>query len=191
MKLGIMKKVLLVLVAFLTISSLSAKESFMHHQLGPSASMFSGAGLSYKYIFNNIWAAKTTAFVYYNTDGNSNNSYPELWTSIGAEVQYYLHHSEHTGLYLFVGFAEWYEENNNNYDYEQNSSNSIKYYRMFDIGPGFGLDLIIWKNIVINLDVGFLYTIENNDYSWDNSDSNNRNPKSFTYGGGIGLGYRF
>ncbi len=196
-----MKKAIIILLALLTVSSLSAKESIMHNQLGGSASTFSGVGISYKYIFNNIWAAKTTVFIYYNSDGNNNSNHrdnTDLFGIIGGEVQYYVHHSKHTGLYLLFGFSEWYEENTNNiYDYNLNQYTtdlSKDFRRMFNIGPGFGLDLIIWDNIVLNFDVGFVYSIENNDYSgssyyYDNSNSNNQN--SFTYGGGVGLSYRF
>ena len=182
-----MKKALLILLAFLTVSSLSAKPEFLQNQLGASASMFSGAGLSYKYIFDDTWAAKTTVFLYYYDDKSYDES--QLWGSIGGEVQYYLHHSKHTGLYLLVGLSEWYDENQNNYDSKQNAYTSKNIDRRFTIGPGFGLDLIVWDNIVLNFDFGFLYTLTNNDTN--SIYDRNTDTESYTYGGGIGLSYRF
>ncbi len=195
-----MKKAIIILLAFLTVSSLSAKESIMHNQLGASASVFSGVGLSYKYIFNNIWAAKTTVFLYYKANGADNTHQrdnTDFRGQIGGEVQYYFHHTKHTSLYLLFGFSEWYEENlYNSYDYGQNITKykSKDFNRMFNIGPGFGLDFTFMdnNNFVLNFDGGFIISIENNDHSGSFSYSgNSKNQNSFTYGGGVGLSYRF
>ncbi len=49
------------------------------------------------------------------------------------------------------------------------------------------MDIIIWKHLIINLDIGFTYRTEEKKYS-------GRLPeeiKTFMYSGGFGIGYRF
>jgi len=63
-----MKKILIVMLCCFFITKLAAQEKQYYHQLGASVSMFSGIGLSYKYFFTDIIAAKVTGmFIPMNT----------------------------------------------------------------------------------------------------------------------------
>lgn len=82
-----MKKILIVMLCCFFITKLAAQEKQYYHQLGASVSMFSGIGLSYKYFFTDIIAAKVTG-MFYSDEYNNGDSY--YYSNYGAEFQMYI-----------------------------------------------------------------------------------------------------
>ena len=174
-----MKKIVFFALIFLAFGVCRAADgAALKYQVGGSASLFSGPGLSFKYFFNDKTAAKIATLFYYDENGDD-SSY--LIASLGGEFQYYLSRSKYASLYALLGTNYWYEEDSNPWYYEGDVKIiHTSFDKKFRMGLGFGLEVLIWNHIAINLDGGYAFAINLN-----NSD------KFFGLGGGIGVGYRF
>lgn len=151
-------------------------DSLSHHQIGFSASTISSYGITYSYIFNTQYRIKSTLLGIYQDHG----AYSD-WTGIlGLELQATLESGQMTRFYGFLGGSFYkYVDNNHSY-YSYNDEDD------FALGLGIGFEVLLWKHIAINLDLGVQY--------WSFKHYNFDAPfitKYFGPAGGIGINYRF
>ncbi len=185
-----MKKLICLIVLAAALSPAFAKEkkeSYPGHQIGASASMFSGVGMSYQYIINSKTRVKATCFVYYYDDGGDKDA----WGSVGAEFQYNVRNYEETRFYLLFGLSRYY------YEYEWGGSDKYTdIERTWAMGPGFGFEVLLLEHLALNAEVGFNFAYENNsDYSYYYYENDpyidNDISRTYMIGFGVGIYYKF
>ncbi len=167
-----------------------------HHALGASASMLSGPGISYQYIFAEDQRIQLTGFAYYQKDGNNGDNMIGI---IGAEYQHDIVSNRSTRFYGFLGGHYWYNRNNYStyvtYDPLGGGTFTTAYTdKMYAMGGGVGIEVFLWRHITMNLDLDLLYRSETRtNYNSDGSSQNDYGSPSQYFGPGIGVGffYRF
>ncbi len=147
-----------------------------HHQLGFAASTLSGSGLSYQFIFNDTWRLKATGLI----DIDDASGFYELDYNIGLELQQSLHKSSATRFYALAGASSDYRHVEDQYRIGDREEVYTLTEEDFNIGAGLGFELQLWQHLALNLDGNYHFT---------NSDGGKS--KSFNFGGGIGIAYRF
>lgn len=212
-----MKKVLLFVFLFAAVSFANAQENsstklvnnnqntdyddesqWLQNRIGLYGSFFSGYGLSYQHQFENGFSLRTQLFAYGSNDDNSNYNSDEIRLAYGVDLQYNLKRTKNTRFYALLGsFIDYYERGSSYYD----TPNSVKDYdveRYFNIGIGFGIELMAWRNVSFMLEGGYYGRFGNNDvtvYDYNNGQSTsykaNQTPTTFGFGVGGGIFYAF
>ncbi|MEP7234692.1 MAG: hypothetical protein ABI778_05290 [Ignavibacteriota bacterium] len=173
---------LLLLLAPLPLSAQSYDDGYSHHQIGVEASMISGVGGTYSYIFDSVYRVKTTFWAYYEDNDNGNTNWTE---SVGLQLQMTLFRAELSRFYGFVGgFYYSHINNGSSYGYlsdyyESNNYTSAEH--NFAGGLGVGVELMAWRHIALYLEGSF-------QYAGTNFSSGSR---SRYIGPGIGAGMAF
>lgn len=170
------------------------KTQHYRHELGFSASLISGYGISYQHNFDTYNSLKTTFFAY---SSQYNDEDSDINAIFGLEYKRNFHVSRTMKVYGLVGGFFNYAEDYYNYSYGYNKS----YYFSNDwnVGAGLGCAFAL-KRIVLNVDIGFryFYSLERdfyNDYDYDNDEYfptvNRSKYKLFNIAVGAGIAYLF
>jgi hypothetical protein len=187
-------KLLLLILLFAPLAVLAqeeADEKLSHHAIGLSASMLSGPGISYQYIFNDDHRLKLTAFGYYEKTGSGSS---DLTMIVGGEYQYTAASSRSTRFYIQLGGYYWNEKNvyqSASYpDYTTYSSTNQ--YKTFAAGAGIGFEVAVERHFLISIDGSLLFRRSKRTYPSELSYSYNGTPTEY-FGPGIGFAvyYRF
>ncbi len=194
-----MKKILVFFCLFAAFSFANAQNSndndsqWLQNRIGGYGSFFSGYGLSYQYQFENGFSLKTQLFAYGSDNDNSNYNANEIQLALGADLQYNLKRTENTRLYVLAGsFIDYYEDGN----YYNSSPNDSDIERYINVGIGFGIELMAWKNVSFMLEGGYYGRFGNNTvsvyrYGDERDIKETQNPRSFGFGVGGGIFYAF
>lgn len=155
-----------------------------NNRIGFSGSMISGWGLTYQRNFNPI-AVKAVAFYYYYKDGTGNLSNQVITGpamnfdqqgsigSFGLEFKYYVFESKYVNLYPLIGFSYWLEntetpsyywdKNNKEYSILRESKSNT-----WNLGAGFGIEVIAGKYVAFNFDIGMKYlNTQKNEHNYE------------------------
>ena len=201
-----MKKILVLLCLFATISFAQAQgnvnaddeSQWLQNRIGLYGSFFSGYGLSYQYQFANGLSVRSQLFAYGSDDDNRNYNTNEIQLTYGIDLQYNLNRTKNTRFYALAGSFIDYSEDGNYY--YSNSPNDKDYdiERYINVGVGFGIEVMAWRNISIVVEGGYYGRFGNNtvtDYDYVDGRSNrikvNERPRSFGFGVGSGIFYAF
>ncbi len=202
-----MKKILVFLCLFATISLAQVNANtnaddtnsqWPQNRIGLYGSFFSGYGLSYQYQFENGISLRTQLFAYGSNDDNNNYNSDEIQLALGADLQYNLKRTNNSRLYVLAGsFIDYYERGNSYYS-SSVYSKDYNIERFINVGIGFGIEILGWKNVSIVLEGGYYGRFGNNtvtvyDYSGEETKrvKVNQTPKSFGFGVGGGISYAF
>ena len=171
---------------------------WLQNRIGLYGSFFSGYGLSYQYQFANGLSVRSQLFAYGSNDDNSNYNSDEIRLAFGADLQYNLKRTKRTRLYALLGSFVDYYENGNNYSVNSSSNKDFDIERYFNVGLGFGIELMAWRNVSFVIEGGYYGRFGNNDVTvYDYRDGQNtsykenQTPKTFGFGGGGGIFYAF
>jgi|APTNR8051073442_1049403.scaffolds.fasta_scaffold03618_7 hypothetical protein len=192
-----MKKIFVFLCLFAAFSFANAQNSndsqWPQNRIGLYGSFFSGYGLSYQYQFENGFSLKTQLFAYGSDNDNSDYNTNEIQLALGADLQYNLKRTENTRLYVLAGsFIDYYEDGY----YYYSSPNDSDIERYINVGIGFGIELMAWKNVSFMLEGGYYGRFGNNTvsvyrYGDERDIKETQNPRSFGFGVGGGIFYAF
>ncbi|MDX2127472.1 MAG: hypothetical protein SFU91_00370 [Chloroherpetonaceae bacterium] len=129
---------------------------FHRHQIGVSASSFSGYGLSYRIAFSEKILIRFTGFGFVNSSNVSTiNERTESTLVLGTELQYTLKSFESVRFYLLGGVNRFYEQTTNSASVRSNNvMNSMEDWRF---GFGFGTEFKIFNSFFLNIDIGGIY----------------------------------
>lgn len=171
---------------------------WLQNRIGLYGSFFSGYGLSYQYQFANGFSVRSQLFAYGSNDDNSNYNSNEIRLAFGADLQYNLKRTKSTRLYALAGSFIDYYENGNYYSVTPSANRDYDVERYFNVGLGFGIELMAWRNVSFVIEGGYYGRFGNNDvtvYDYDNGQGSthkeNQTPKTFGFGGGGGIFYAF
>ncbi|MFA7326057.1 MAG: hypothetical protein WC121_05285 [Candidatus Kapaibacterium sp.] len=203
-----MKKILVFLCLFATISFAHAQDNknsnadddesqWLQNRIGLYGSFFSGYGLSYQYQFDNGLSLRTQMFAYGSNDDNYYST-DEIQLALGLDLQYNLKRTKNTRFYVLAGsFVDYYETGNYYYSPSSNSED-FDVERYINVGVGFGIELMAWRNVAFVIEGGYYGRFGNNTitvYRYDDErDMNikeNQTPRSFGFGVGGGIFYAF
>lgn len=212
-----MKKVLLFVFLFAAFSFANAQDNssaklvnsnqntddddesqWLQNRIGLYGSFFSGYGLSYQHQFENGFSLRTQLFAYGSNDDNSNYNSDEIRLAYGVDLQYNLKRTKNTRFYVLVGsFIDYFERGNYYYD----APNLVMDYdveRYWNVGVGFGIELMAWQNVSFVIEGGYYgrfgnNTVTVNDYrnGQNISYKENQTPRTFGFGVGGGIFYAF
>lgn len=173
------------------LNSEDDESQWLKNRVGLYGSFFSGYGLSYQYQFDNGISLRTQLFAYGSDNDNSNYNSTEIQLAYGIDLQYNLQRTKSTRFYVLAGsFIDYYEDgyyyDNDNYDIE----------RYINVGLGFGIEIMAWRNISIMLEGGYYGRFGNNTvsvyrYGDERDIKETQNPRSFGFGVGGGIFYAF
>lgn len=212
-----MKKVLLFVFLFAAFSFANAQDNssaklvnsnqnaaeddesqWLQNRIGLYGSFFSGYGLSYQHQFENGFSLKTQLFAYGSNDDNSNYNSDEIQLTFGVDLQYTLKRTNNSRLYVLAGsFVDYYERGNYYYATPSNDED-YDIERNINVGVGFGIELMAWRNVSFVIEGGYYGRFGNNTVTvyryGDERDLNfkeTQTPKSFGFGVGGGIFYAF
>ena len=175
---------LFLLATPITVAAQSYDEGYSHHQLGAEASMLTGIGGSYSYIFDSLFRIKTTLWAYYEDQGGGQTDWTE---SVGLQLQYTILRTEVSRFYTMIG-GFYYSHVNKapSVYYDVTSSYYSPYSNAehdYAAGIGVGIELMAWRHIALFLEGSFEYGGTNYTYG----------ARSIYIGPGLGagVGYRF
>ena len=171
------------------------KQNWLDNKIGFTYSMMTGYGLSYQRQFTETIGLKSQFFAYgsVNDDPNTENTFDDIYISIGSELQFNLKKYESTRLYLLAGgFYRYLVEDDYMYFGNQNYGQDKR--KDINVGLGFGLEFMMDYNFSISLDGGFhfnygildSYTMQNGIYVPVKT-----NPMEFGFAFGLSLFYNF
>lgn len=174
------------------------ESQWLKNRIGLYGSFFSGYGLSYQHQFENGFSLRTQLFAYGSNDDNKDYNSEEFRFAYGADLQYNLIRTRNTRLYTLVGsFLDYYESGNNNNTYPSKTKD-YDIERYINVGVGFGIELMAWRNLSFVIEGGYYGRFGNNSIgvyrpvSGQNVRySEKQTPKSFGFGVGGGISYAF
>jgi hypothetical protein len=171
---------------------------WLQNRIGLYGSFFSGYGLSYQYQFTNGLSVKSQLFAYGSNDDNNNYNSDEIRLAFGMDLQYNLKRTKRTRLYALVGSFVDYNENGTYTNVYPSTNKDFDIERYFNVGIGFGIELMAWRNVSFVIEGGYYGRFGNNDvtvYRYANEQETNRKenvtPRTFGFGGGGGIFYAF
>jgi hypothetical protein len=159
-----MKKLSIVLIlSCLGFSPFPEDEKQLSHYIGGAAGFSTGAGLSYRYWPGN-WGTQVVFTPIWNPTGGTSFMF-------GSGAFRTLHETQYTRLFLFIAGNGIYQRyvNREEYDYSAEPDENYNYPRYPSpkitvsesiggaIGVGPGLEIYLFKNIVLNIMFGFRY----------------------------------
>lgn len=182
------------IISFTKAYSQELPKQEFHHQLGGSASSFSGMGLSYHYIFSDNYRIKLTGF-YLNEGPNYSNSADDIYLSTGIEGQKTLFRSEATRFYALAGIG-FFQQASYNYPPGYGFSSYSSQENTYSGGVGVGIELIAVGRVSFNFDAGITYSFNERKHYTDDGTTPPVSPQyrsevGFGLGGGLGFGYQF
>lgn len=169
---------------------------WLQNRIGGYGSFFSGYGLSYQYQFENGISLKTQLFAFGSDDDSRNYNTDEIQLTYGIDIQYNLNRTNDTRFYALAGtFIDYREEGH--YYSSSLDDKDFDIERCFNVGVGFGIEVMAWEDISVVVEGGYYGRFGNNtvtDYysSYGNTIVKiNETPRSFGFGVGGGLFYAF
>lgn len=171
---------------------------WLKNRIGIYGSFFSGYGLSYQHQFDNSFSLRTQIFAYGRNDDSKEYNSNEVRLAYGADLQYNLKRSGNTRLYAIAGSFLDYYKSGNNYNYPP-ISNDYDYERYINVGGGFGIELMAWRNLSFVIEGGYYGRFGNNTVTVYRSENGQdpiylkekQSPKTFGFGVGGGISYAF
>ena len=174
------------------------ESQWLQNRIGLYGSFFSGYGLSYQYQFENGFSIRTQLFAYGSNDENNNYNSDEIRLALGADLQYNLKRTKNTRLYVLAGSFVDYFENGNYTNIYPSTSKDYDIERYINVGVGFGMELMAWRNFAFVIEGGYYGRFGNNsvtvyDYREEGNIRTKENitPKTFGFGVGGGIFYAF
>ncbi|PKL80696.1 MAG: hypothetical protein CVV25_03055 [Ignavibacteriae bacterium HGW-Ignavibacteriae-4] len=201
-----MKKILVFICLFATISFAQAQgnvnaddeSQWLQNRIGLYGSFFSGYGLSYQYQFANGLSVRSQLFAYGSDDDSRNYNTNEIQLTYGIDLQYNLNRTKNTRFYALAGSFIDYSEDGNYYYSTSPNDKDFDIERYINVGIGFGIEVMAWRNISIVVEGGYYGRFGNNtvtDYDYVDGRSYrikvNETPRSFGFGVGSGIFYAF
>lgn len=206
-----MKKLVVLVLLIASISFANAQENsinvlrgesddsqWLQNRVGLYASFFSGYGLSYQHQFSNGISIKTQLFAYGSDDDYRNYNTDEIQLTYGIDLQYNLNRTNNTRFYALLGSFIDYSEDGNYFYSTSPNVNDYDIERYINVGVGFGIEVMAWRNISIVVEGGYFGRLGNNsiiDYDYVNGEYTrvieNQKPRSFGFGAGVGIFYAF
>lgn len=171
---------------------------WLKNRIGIYGSFFSGYGLSYQHQFENGFSLRTQIFAYGTNDDNKDYNSKEFRFAYGADLQYNIRRSRNTRLYAIAGSFLDYYKSGNSYNYPS-TSDDYDIERYINVGGGFGIELMAWRNLSFVIEGGYYGRFGNNSVTVYRSDSGQepkyykekQSPKTFGFGVGGGISYAF
>ena len=202
-----MKKILVFLCLFATITFAQAQgnanadddeSQWLQNRIGGYGSFFSGYGLSYQYQFDNGFSIRSQLFAYGSDDDNRDYNTDEIQLTYGIDMQYNLNRTKNTRFYALAGSFIDYSEDGNYYYSTSPNDKDYDIERYINVGVGFGIEVMAWRNISVVVEGGYYGRFGNNTVTvyryGDEREFNfkeNITPRSFGFGVGGGIFYAF